>query len=160
LGPCSAIELRRRIAPFSSAVWGTTMGPGNTSDLLGSWTYRSIINDANISTGFDNLEFGRGELRVEEWSLAGFGGRLIFGDTYQFALEGSASFGDPPGLGLRGRGDTTDSANQNYDYVGYLVPSWRDGVDQPKVLVGSVLRAVAHGSASAGVVASFYAVKR
>jgi|tagenome__1003787_1003787.scaffolds.fasta_scaffold18925338_1 hypothetical protein len=135
------------------------MQPGDGSSLLGSWTYRSLINDPNISTGFDGLEFGRGELRVEQWNLDGFSGRLVFGDTYQFALTGSASFGEPRTLALRGTGDTADSANQIYDYLGHLVPPWRGVVDQRTVLVGSVFRAVAHGSAQAGAVASWYAVK-
>ena len=57
-----------------------------------------------------------------------------------------------------------------YDYEGYLVPAWPNGVQQVPAMVGSIVRTVPHsGSAPkgggpppinpAGVVASWYAVK-
>ncbi|HKF36642.1 MAG TPA: hypothetical protein VKB35_07030 [Ktedonobacteraceae bacterium] len=71
--------------------------PGNRSMvslLVGRWTYRSFINDPDISKDFSKLEFGRGELVIEEFIPGTFAGRLIFGDTYQFELSGSSSFGN------------------------------------------------------------------
>jgi hypothetical protein len=49
-----------------------------------------------------------------------------------------------------------------YDYVGYLVPIWPNGVEQRPAIVGSVIRTVPHssGQAKAGYVASFIAVKQ
>ena len=49
-----------------------------------------------------------------------------------------------------------------YDYVGYLVPIWPNGVDKRAAIVGSVIRTVPHnnGQARAGYVASFIAVKQ
>ena len=57
-----------------------------------------------------------------------------------------------------------------YDYQGYLIPHWPNGVDERPAIVGSVIRTIPHsGSAPpgggpppinpAGVVASFYAVR-
>jgi hypothetical protein len=51
-----------------------------------------------------------------------------------------------------------------YDYEGYLVAHWPNGVQQIPALVGSVIRTIPHSSSNggispAGVVASFYAVK-
>jgi hypothetical protein len=49
-----------------------------------------------------------------------------------------------------------------YDYIGYLVPIWPNGVDQRAAIVGSVIRTVPHsnGQARAGYTASFIAVKQ
>jgi hypothetical protein len=55
-----------------------------------------------------------------------------------------------------------------YDYEGYLVPDWPNGVQQRAAIVGSVVRTIPHSGAvkdgqktiaPAGVVASFYAVR-
>jgi len=130
--------------------------------LVGHWTYRSFINDPEISRDFNNLEFGRGELVIEDFTPGTFDGRLIFGDTYQFKLSGSSSFGNPFTLRFQGVGDTADSQGQIYDYVGYLVPVWPNGVNQRFTLVGSIVRTVPHngGKAKVGVVASWIALRR
>ena len=54
-----------------------------------------------------------------------------------------------------------------YDYIGWLVPVWpnSDASLQRPAIVGSVVRTVPHassggGTAPAGVVASFYAVRQ
>jgi hypothetical protein len=130
--------------------------------LVGRWTYRSFINDAEISKGFDSLEFGRGELLIEYITQGMFIGRLIFGDDYQFGLYGVANFTDTPTLRFQGFGDASDSQNQVYDYLGCLMPYWPQGIDQRPTIVGSVVRTVPHdeGKARAGVVSSFIALKR
>jgi hypothetical protein len=57
-----------------------------------------------------------------------------------------------------------------YDYEGWLVPAWPNGVQQATAMVGSIVRTIPHsGSAPkgggpppinpAGVVASWYAVR-
>ena len=48
-----------------------------------------------------------------------------------------------------------------YDYLGYLVPAWSDGVNQVETIVGSVIRTVPHsgGQAPAGFTATFFAVR-
>lgn len=48
-----------------------------------------------------------------------------------------------------------------YDYEGYLIPDWPNGIGQVPAIVGSVIRTIPHsgGTAKAGVVASFYAVR-
>jgi hypothetical protein len=130
--------------------------------LIGRWTYRSFVNEPDISKDFSALEFGRGELVVEYFGLGMFVGRLIFSDTYQFRLLGIASVGDPPTVRLRGFGDAPDSQDQIYDYFGCFIPFWPNGIDQRLTIVGSVIRALPHNGekARAGVVASFIALKR
>jgi hypothetical protein len=130
--------------------------------LVGTWTYRSFVNNSDITAAFNDLEFGRGELTVDAFTPGSFSGRLSFGDTYQFKLFGSSAFGNPYTLRFQGVGDVTDSQGQVYDYTGYLVPIWPNGVNQEPVIVGSVVRTVPHdgGAAAAGVVASWIAMKQ
>jgi len=33
--------------------------------FLGTWTYRSLLNDPDLSTDFDALEFGRAIMSIE-----------------------------------------------------------------------------------------------
>jgi len=130
--------------------------------LIGRWTYRSLINDPDISKDFNSLEFGRGELLVEYVLPGLFIGRLVFSDTYQFRLQGALIPGFPAILRFQGVGDAPDSQDQVYDYLGFLVPPWPQGVDQRPAIVGSTIRTVAHdeGKARAGVVTTFVALKR
>ena len=37
----------------------------NNEILVGTWTYRSFLNDPDLSTQFNNLEFGRGKIRID-----------------------------------------------------------------------------------------------
>jgi hypothetical protein len=52
-----------------------------------------------------------------------------------------------------------------YDYEGWLVPAWPNGVQQVPAMVGSIVRTIPHSGSQpgtvnpAGVVASWYAVK-
>jgi hypothetical protein len=135
-------------------------GLGNP--LLGSWTYRSFINDADISKDFNSLEFGRAELMIDFLGPGVFVGRLSFGDTYQFRLLGATILNGLMFVRFQGVGDTTDSLNQIYDYLGCVLPLWPNGVGQRAAIVGSVVRTVPHngGRAKAGAVASFIALKR
>jgi len=130
--------------------------------VLGSWTYRSFINDPDISKDFNALEFGRGELIIEQLAPGIFSGRLVFSDTYQFRLSGSASFDFPCSIRFQGVGDTKDSYGQVYDYVGFFAPMWSNSVSPRPVILGSVVRTVPHseGRAKAGHVSSWMAMKR
>lgn len=129
---------------------------------LGRWTYRSFINDSDISKEFNTLEFGRAELIIEQLAPGIFGGRLSFGDNYQFRLTGWTDFTLPCTVRFQGAGDTKDSLGQIYDYIGYFSPMWSNGISQRPVLLGSVVRTVSHsdGQAKAGHVSSWIAVKR
>jgi len=132
------------------------------SPAVGSWTYRSFINDPDIDKDFNALEFGRGELMIELLAPGIFAGRLSFGDTYQFRLSGWASFEFPCVVRFQGVGDTKDSYGQVYDYVGFFSPMWSNGTEQRPAIVGSIVRTVPHsnGLAKAGQVSSWIAVKK
>lgn len=127
--------------------------------FAGSWSYRSLLNDPDLSTAFDALRFGAGTLVLAEPQPGCIAGTLG-GPGWSLDLTGSASAGTPPVLRWQGRG-LIGGEEWVYDYLGYLVPAWPDGVGQVATIAGSVIRSVAHsgGQAPAGFTATFYAVR-
>jgi len=138
----------------------------NTNQNLGTgtWTYRSLLNNPDISVDFDSLEFARANLTIvthTDGSLTGTIGDNSgpVTDHWQLALTGSIQYGSPAALWFQGKGKGTDGTPWVYDYLCYIVPHIPNGINQMPALVGNVTRAVAHGTGSpAGVTASFYAV--
>lgn len=134
-----------------------------TNVLLGQWTYRSFNNNPDESAAFDSLEFGRGTIRVDASEMDEFKG-LIFGPGWSLNLKGSSNWGNPFEVRFQGTG-TIGGAPWVYDYVGYVVRPWPNGVNQQMAMVGSIVRTIPHpdgagGTAPAGVVASWIAVKQ
>jgi hypothetical protein len=132
--------------------------------FTGSWTYRSLLNDSDLSTSFDQLEFGRGTIIINDAPPEILTG-TIGGPGWSLKLRGSRSYGSPAQVRFQGKG-VVGGEEWTYDYIGWLVPVWpasTDALDGPAI-VGSVTRTVPHSSgtggvAPAGVVASFYAVR-
>ncbi len=131
--------------------------------LVGSWTYRSFLNEPDIGTAFNDLEFGRGTIVIEEGPMAALKGS-IGGPGWSLALKGSRAYGSPMQVRFQGTG-VVGGAQWIYDYEGWLVPDWPNGVGQVPAIVGSVIRTIPHPGDGAGVVnpagvvCSFYAVK-
>jgi hypothetical protein len=136
----------------------------NADPFVGTWTYRSLLNDPDVTTDFDKLEFGRGTLVITEASPDTLGG-TIGGPGWSLSLHGSFGYGSPMQVRFQGRG-LVGGEEWIYDYIGWLVPVWPNSNAQLEraAIVGSVVRTVPHssngGTAPAGVVASFYAVKQ
>lgn len=133
--------------------------------FVGDWAYRSLLNDSNLATDFDKLEFGRGALSLRETGSGTVGGS-ISGPGWSLALRGSAGFGSPMQVRFQGRG-LVGGEEWVYDYIGWLVPPWPSSTDvlERAAIVGSVTRTVPHsngkgGIAPAGVVCSFYATRQ
>jgi len=134
--------------------------------FVGTWTYRSLLNDPDINQDFDKLEFGRGNLRIEEAAPELLTG-TIGGPGWSLVLHGSRAYGSPMQVRFQGKG-LVSGEEWVYDYIGWLVPVWpnSDATLQRPAIVGSVTRTVPHssgsdgGTAPAGVVASFYAVRQ
>jgi hypothetical protein len=156
--------------------------------FVGSWTYRSLLNDP--SQFFDPIDsalsdpdsllkdpkrclgylkqvyglfFGYGTITIAEAPSTILTG-TIGGSGWSLALTGSRSYGNPMEIRFEGKGVVSGS-EWIYDYVGYLVPQWQNGVQQGQAMVGSIVRAIPHpsgggGISPAGVVASWYAVKQ
>lgn len=131
--------------------------------FVGSWNYRSLLNDPDINLAFNDLEFGRGTIEIYEDVMQNLCG-VIGGPGWSLTLKGSREYGTPMRARFQGVG-IVNGEQWIYDYEGYLVSHWPNGVQQIPAIVGSVIRTIPHsgstpGSVSpAGVVASFYAVK-
>lgn len=132
--------------------------------FVGAWTYRSLLNDPNLGTQFNDLQFGRATLVIEESDQQVLRG-TIGGTGWSLALQGSRSYGYPMQVRFQGRGQV-GGEEWAYDYLGWLVPVWPNSTteQQRPSIVGSVVRTLPHagggGTAPAGFVASFYAVRQ
>ncbi len=141
----------------------------NDNPFVGRWTYRSFLNDPDASVKPNDLLFGSGTIVIMEMFeerpvpmqiLHG----TIGGEGWSLDLYGARSYGNPMAVNFRGTGVVSGS-EWIYDYVGYLVPQWPNGVQQRAAMVGSIVRAIPHpssggGVSPAGVVASWYAVRQ
>ena len=153
----------------------------NNDFLQGTWVYRSWNNDTNLAATSDSLVFGQGYIRIDESNPAAFKG-LIYGpknsadpnptDTpfsWQLALKGSTNYGNPVTVRFQGNG-TVGGDQWIYNYVGYMIPPWQNGINEKPSMVGSIVRVIPPPSGQvdsngqpvinpAGVVASWYEVK-
>jgi hypothetical protein len=131
--------------------------------FVGSWIYRSLLNDSDISKPFNDLRLAAATITIQEAAFNVLKGE-IGGEGWSLALQGSREYGTPMRARFQGNG-IIGGERWIYDYDGYLVPHWPDGVDQRPAIVGSLIRTVPHSGGSpgtvspAGVVFSFYAVR-
>lgn len=132
--------------------------------FVGSWTYRSLLNDPDLDTSFDDLEFGKGTIVIEEAPQQVLIG-TIGGPGWELDLHGSRDYGTPMQVRFQGKG-LVGGEEWIYDYIGWLVPVWPNSTAelQRAAMVGSIVRTIPHsssggGTAPAGVVASWYAVR-
>jgi len=128
------------------------------NQFAGRWTYRSFHNLPDMAAPPDALKFAVGRWDLADAAFGTIKGRLSFGDDY-LVLNGSCYFGNPFSLRMQGIGGTPDTKGWIYDYQGFLVPAWPNGVDQVPAIVGTLVRTVRHEpNRPAGYVASFIAV--
>lgn len=126
--------------------------------LDGKWTYRSFHNNPKIDEPIEDLLFGKGELKIKNTSLLDFTGEFDFGSNYILNVTGIVKFGYNINLKFRGIGiENSPTAGWIYDYEAIMAPTWLNGINQTKSVVGSVIRVTPHsnGNAKAGYVASF-----
>lgn len=135
----------------------------NDNPFIGKWSYRSLLNDPDLTKDFNSLEFGQGIIEIQQAPLQILTG-VIGGPGWSLALKGSREYGTPMRARFQGVG-IVGGEQWIYDYEGYLVSHWPNGVQQRPAIVGSVIRTIPHSGsepgtvAPAGLVASFYAVK-
>jgi hypothetical protein len=136
--------------------------------FVGSWSYRSFNNDPDLSIAFNDLQFGLGTIVIEEAPMQLLQG-TIGGSGWSLTLKGAREYGNPMHVRFQGNG-VVNGEQWIYDYDGYLVPAWPNGVQQVPAMVGSIVRTVPHSGSPpkdggpapvhpAGVVASWYAVR-
>lgn len=133
-----------------------------TNPFIGKWSYRSFLNDPDLKKDPKDLLFGSGTLEFTAAPMGQVAGS-IGGQGWKLTLEGWVTFGNPPTIRFQGKG-MVSKAEWIYDYNGYYVTHWPNGVNQVEAIVGSVIRTIPHPSgkkiAPAGVVVSFYAVRQ
>jgi len=133
----------------------------DSNPFVGKWTYRSLLNDLNLDTQFNDLEFGKGIIEIKDGPATELTG-TIGGPGWSLDLAGSRSYGNPMEVRFEGKG-VISGEEWIYSYLGYLVPHWPNGINQTPAMVGSIVRVIPHSSGNggvspAGVVASWYAV--
>jgi hypothetical protein len=133
---------------------------GSDNPFVGSWTYRSLLNNPDVDAAFNDLEFGAGTIVIEAAASNLLKG-TIGGPGWSLTLHGSRAYGSPMQVRFQGKGVVSEQ-EWIYDYIGWLVPVWPNSTDsqQRPAIVGSVTRTIRHGTSPAGVVASFYAVRQ
>jgi FtsP/CotA-like multicopper oxidase with cupredoxin domain/peroxiredoxin len=133
--------------------------PQPANRLNGKWTYRSFRSDPNLAADPAALLFGKGTLVFDIGADNQVRGTLG-GDGWQLQLTGTYKPGDPAAIRFQGKGKI-DGEDWVYDYLGYAVPAWPNGVDQRPAIIGSIVRTVPHsgGTAPAGYVAQWIAVR-
>src|ERR1044072_7236358 len=136
--------------------------------FVGSWTYRSLLNEPDVSTDFKDLEFGRGTIVIKPAPMQLLTG-TIGGAGWSLVAKGGGAYGNPMSVRFQGKG-IIGGEEWIYDYEGWLVPAWPNGVQQVPAMGGSIVRTIPHPGNPpkgggpppinpAGVVASWYAVK-
>jgi hypothetical protein len=143
--------------------------------FIGKWTYRSLLNNKNVNADFDSLEFAAATVSLSIVGTDSLKGQILWamdsaGTIFNgLNLAGKYFYNDSTVCYfIEGVGDSTlGTQGWQYNYQGYTVPRWSDGVDQATVLVGSVVRVKKHSCDSAGnncspagLVASTYMVKQ
>jgi hypothetical protein len=130
------------------------------SPFTGKWSYRSFLNNPDLSVEFNELRFGAGNLVLEEPQFGEVVGTLG-GDGWSLDLKGWSSYGSPFEIRFQGSGIISEEL-WVYDYHGFLAPKWPNGNNQTAAILGTIVRTVPHsnGQAEAGYVASWIAVKR
>lgn len=124
------------------------------------WRYRSFHNNPEPSATPEDLLFGQGQMVFTNSDAGHVNGYFDFGGDYKLNFRGFIGYGNPMTLRYQGTGiEGTPTEGWIYDYHGYYVPAWPNGIDQVDAIVGSVIRTAPHsgGAAKAGLVASFYA---
>src|SRR4051812_39484593 len=114
----------------------------NIGSLTGLWTYRSFLNDPNLATAFNALEFGRGNIRIDEAPAGVLVGK-IYDTGWSLDLNGSINGGYPGVVRFQGKG-VVSGEEWIYDYLGFVVPPWPNGVNQRPAMTGSIVRTIPH----------------
>lgn len=132
------------------------------TNIAGNFIYRSLLNDPVWGEDFYKLKFGEGLMVIRQHESGEITGVFDMGDNYKMTLQAKLSEENGRAyLRMTAFGITdTPTAGWIYDYAGEVTPIWPKAVGQLQTITGSVIRTVDHGTAKAGVTATFYMVKR
>ncbi|MEQ1768377.1 MAG: hypothetical protein ABL879_00910 [Devosia sp.] len=147
------------MAAFAQAAPPSLQLLATAGAFAGKWVYRSfdISNDPRKSLG--QLALGLNELTLTESNGSISGTRTGTGVSYN--LSGVARYAAKQGATIRLTGTAEIQGKTfNYDYFGYLVPSWSVATGIPDTILGTVLRTDPANPTNAPVIASFSAVRQ
>jgi hypothetical protein len=117
--------------------------------LQGDWTYRSYIDDTGSV-------FGEGTMHLTVSSTGVVGGNVDFGGGDVLDITGQTSCVCGSYLYMKGTGRAgTGTAGWIYEYRANPEPVWPAATDKRVILIGTVLRTVAHDGQPAGYTATF-----
>jgi len=126
--------------------------------FTGKWVYRSFSVSGNPKDTLAKIALGLNELTLTEQKGQIVGQRTGQGVTYD--LTGNAFYAAKQGATIRLHGTATVSGKAyNYDYFGYLIPSWTGVGTQADTILGTVLRSDPANVANAPLIASFSATR-
>lgn len=136
------------------------------SRLRGVWIYRSFLNAPSVVGDFNKLAVWEAELSLdvsEDGRLYGYLAErpsTTTGAEPYLHVEGEVRLGNPTEVRWRATGRlASEYDGWVYDYLGHLTPEWTDALRPRTAITGTVIRTVTHGTAPAGSVFSFVAVK-
>ena len=84
--------------------------------FVGSWTYRSLLNDTDPNTSFNDLQFGLGTIVIEKAPMQLLKG-TIGGPGWSLDLKGAREYGNPMHVRFQGKG-VINGEEWIYDYDG------------------------------------------
>ena len=129
--------------------------PGTFS---GKWVYRSFSISSKPGDTLAKLALGLNELELTE-----SGGRIVgkrTGSGVSYDLSGVARYIAKQGATIRLTGQATISGKTyNYDYFGYVMPTWTGIGTTPDTIIGTVLRSDPANPNNAPLIANFSATR-
>jgi hypothetical protein len=126
--------------------------------FTGKWVYRSFNVSGSPKDTLAKLALGLNELNLTEQKGQVAGQRTGQGVTYD--LAGNAFYAAKQGATIRLHGTATISGKAyNYDYFGYVMPTWTGIGTTPDTIIGTVLRSDPANPSNAPLIASFSATR-
>lgn len=127
--------------------------------FTGKWVYRSFSVSAKSNETLAKLALGLNELTLTEGNNGAITGQRT-GQGVTYDVTGVARYAPKVGATIVLHGTATIAGKSyNYDYFGYLMPSWGVGSAQPPTIMGTVLRSDPTNPSNAPLIASFSATK-
>jgi len=127
--------------------------------LTGKWAYRSIAITGNPSTAWSRMSLGS-----SEFDLVEKGGKITGtrpagkGKTYDVSGFVVYASRRAPQVVLHST-SVVNGKTYEYDYFGYLMPTWNVSATQPDTFMGSVVRTDPSAPDAPAIVASFIATR-
>ncbi|HTJ58228.1 MAG TPA: hypothetical protein VL418_11755 [Devosiaceae bacterium] len=146
-------------SPTPAAAASSLSFKGAPGTFTGKWAYRSIA-----IAGDPKLPLAKMSLGTSEFDLIEQGGKITgtrpAGKGKTYVVDGFAVYGPrrAPQIVLHSVSDVGGKSYE-YDYFGYLMPSWNVTGSQPDTFMGTVVRTDPGDPSAPAVVVSFIATR-